>query len=156
MPMAAFCSVLCFITVLSSAAASWMDGDDGVDRPFGDLPDMPIVLNHTQPVSACARLCQNNSQCASWAYSKAGCGDSTTPYCYLKGAIPDQSYNPCRVGKRNRSTVCDLSFFLQVSGVKNASLQPPAFRPLSLGAVQPSGINNMHGIYRNSARIPCI
>lgn len=76
-----------------------MDGDDGVDRPFGDLPDMPIVLNHTQPVSVCARLCLNNSQCASWAYSKAGCGDSTTPYCYLKGVIPKQSYNPCRVGK---------------------------------------------------------
>lgn len=95
--MATFCSVLCFITVLSSTVALRVDGDDGVDRPFGDLPGMPIVLNLTQPVSACAQLCQNDSRCASWAYSKAGCGGGTTPYCYLKGAIPEQSYNPCRV-----------------------------------------------------------
>lgn len=31
----------------------------------------------------------------------------------------------------------------QVSGVKNASLQLPAFRPLPLGAVQPSGLNQL-------------
>lgn len=89
-----------------------MDGDDGVDRPFGDLPDMPIVLNHTQPVSVCARLCQNNSQCASWAYSKAGCGgDGTTPYCYLKGDIPEQSYNPCRVTTYVLGIVYNLASF---------------------------------------------
>lgn len=89
--------VLCFITGLSGAAALWMDGDDGVDRPYGDLPDMPIVLNVTQPVHACARLCQNDLQCMSWAFSKPDCGGETTPYCYLKDVIPEQSYNPCRV-----------------------------------------------------------
>ena len=80
------------------AGASWQDGDDGVDRPNGDLPDMPIQLNASQPASVCAQLCQKEAQCVAWAYCKADCGGSTSSsQCYLKSTLTQQTYNSCRV-----------------------------------------------------------
>lgn len=94
-------SLLCAL-LLAGASASWMDGDDCVDRPMGDLPDMPIPLRSTQPASVCASLCLNSSQCVAWAYSKASCDSESTPYCYLKSTVPAQSYDPCKVDYSSR------------------------------------------------------
>ena len=89
--------VVLLCALLAGVGASWMDGDDCVDRPKGDLPNMPISLQSTQPASVCASFCQNNSQCAAWVYSKASCDSESTAYCSLKSTVPEQSYNPCKV-----------------------------------------------------------
>ena len=89
---------LCLAVALSCATGSWLDGDEGVDRAYGDLPNMPIALNRSQPPSVCAQLCQNHAPCQAWAYCKEDCGGTVAPpQCYLKATIPKQSLNPCRV-----------------------------------------------------------
>ena len=89
---------LLFALLAASASSDWLNGDDGVDRAYGDLPDMPIGLNSSEQASDCAKLCLASNQCVAWVYSKPSCGGgSSQPQCYLKAKVMAQSYNPCRV-----------------------------------------------------------
>lgn len=90
--------VLLLTLLIASVSCDWLDGDDGVDRAYGDLPNMPISLNASAQPSACGQLCQASDQCVAWAYCKPQCGGgSKVPECYLKEKLMAQSYNPCRV-----------------------------------------------------------
>ena len=83
----------------SLAAGDWADGDDGVDRPNGDLPGAPVVMQSSAAPRDCASLCQADPQCVAWAYRKPDCseGGSAEPLCYLKASVTPQSANPCIV-----------------------------------------------------------
>jgi hypothetical protein len=90
---------------------------------YGDLAGMPIALHTGDQPTVCSKLCDMNQECVCWAYSKANCtGDGAVPLCYLKEKVMPQSLNKCRV-----------------SGVKNATLLPYAFKPLPTGSVKPLG-----------------
>ena len=107
--------VLYVLCLLSCVTCSWLDGDDGVDRPGGNLPEMAI-LNRTLSASACAQLCERNPLCLAWAYSKADCGGETSPHCNLKATVSEQAYNPCKVSLPRRvqpSRACFLCRFLE-------------------------------------------
>ena len=85
-----FLLVLC----VGAAADGWLDGDDGVDRPNGDLPNMPITnMSCSTAASACAALCADSSRCVAWAFRKPNCSSRVNPLCYLKGELMKQSYN---------------------------------------------------------------
>jgi len=86
------------LLLAAAAAGSWLDGDDGVDRVSGDLPNMPMKMNSSASPSDCAKLCEAESKCVAWVYSKPSCKGMSYPLCYLKEAEMQQSYNPCRVG----------------------------------------------------------
>ncbi len=89
---------LFLILLAASASCLWLDGDDGVDRRNGDLPNMPVALNLSAQPSDCGRLCLATHQCVAWAYGKPQCsGAGQQPMCWLKGAVTTQSYNLCRV-----------------------------------------------------------
>ena len=90
---AAFLSLL----LTASVAGSWLDGDDGVDRAYGDLPNMPIEMNSSALPSDCAKLCEGESKCVAWAYCKPNCSSNKTPLCYQKAEVMPQTANPCRV-----------------------------------------------------------
>ena len=92
---------LLLLLLAAAAAGSWLDGDDGVDRANGDLADMPMKMNASASPSGCAGLCEAESKCVAWVYSKPSCkGQGTSyPLCYLKAAVMQQSSNPCRVGR---------------------------------------------------------
>ena len=92
--------VLLFLSVcIAVCKADWQDGNDGVDRLGGDLPNMPISLKTGSAPKDCAQLCYSSSQCKAWAFCKPNCGGSTGPQCYLKVNVTQQSLNPCRVWK---------------------------------------------------------
>ncbi|XP_065833436.1 uncharacterized protein [Oscarella lobularis] len=117
--------VFLLVFIRSFSSANFADGDNGVDRMYGDLPGMPVTLHSTDKPSVCAQMCEKNAQCVCWAYCKANCSggnDNSKPLCYLKGTLMKQNANPCRV-----------------SGVKNATLLPFTYKPLSLVAIQPQG-----------------
>lgn len=97
-------SIALLILLTGFGDASWQNGDDNVDRPYGDLPGMPVVLNISQPASVCAEMCQSNAQCVAWAYVKADCEGSSNPQCYLKAVVMKQMYNPCRVSSQSHGT----------------------------------------------------
>ena len=78
--------------------ADWQDGNDGVDRLGGDLPNMPISLKSGPAPKDCAQLCYSSSQCKAWVFSKPNCSASPGPQCFLKATVTQQSVNPCRVG----------------------------------------------------------
>ena len=82
---------------IGSCSADWLDGDVGVDRPNGDLPNMPISFNSTQKATDCAKMCMANSKCVAWAYCVPNCGGSKAASCYLKQNLMPQTANPCRV-----------------------------------------------------------
>jgi hypothetical protein len=90
-------------------------GSVGFDRPYFDLPGMPVAA---ATPTACAALCDANANCFSWGYALDGTGNN----CFLKSVVAPLSVNAARV-----------------SGVKGASLRAPRFRRLPLGAVRPAG-----------------
>ena len=90
-------AALLSLLLAASVAGSWLDGDDGVDRAYGDLPNMPIEMNSSASPSDCAKLCEGESKCVAWAYSKPNCSSNKSPLCYLKAEVMPQSANPCRV-----------------------------------------------------------
>ena len=94
---------LCFLFAVSLKVTEsvWEDGDSGVDRPNGDLPNMPIALDASDPPSKCALLCHNADKCEAWAYCVPNCGGQRGPVCYLKSSVTVQSLNPCRVSGNN-------------------------------------------------------
>ena len=85
---------LLLVNVLHVARGSWLDGNAGVDRPGGDMEDMPVFLESAQD---CGRLCWNNSRCAAWSFGAAGCRGTVFSSCSLKARVTKQSYNPCTV-----------------------------------------------------------
>ena len=90
-------AALLSLLLAASVAGSWLDGDDGVDRAYGDLPNMPIEMNSSALPSDCAKLCEGESKCVAWVYSKPNCSSNKSPLCYLKAEVMPQSANPCRV-----------------------------------------------------------
>ena len=88
----------------SPSSADWADGNDGIDRMNGDLPDMPIQMKAGAAPKDCAQLCYASGQCKAWAYAKpkASCNETnlTTPQCFLKEQVTKQSVNPCRVSRK--------------------------------------------------------
>lgn len=83
---------------LSPCHGDWADGNDGVDRMNGDLPNMPIPLKSGAAPKDCAQLCYTGNQCKAWAFAKPNCnGSSATPQCFLKSQVTQQSADPCRV-----------------------------------------------------------
>lgn len=93
-------NVLVVVLALSYVAvcsADWQDGNEGVDRMNGDLPDMPIQLKTGATSKDCAQFCYSSAQCKAWVFCKPNCGGSTAPQCYLKAEVTQQSANPCRV-----------------------------------------------------------
>lgn len=85
------------LCLFGSCSADWLDGDVGVDRPNGDLPNMPIPFNSTEKASDCAKMCVAKDECVAWAYCIPNCGGSQTASCYLKQNVTSQTANPCRV-----------------------------------------------------------
>lgn len=92
MPLAAIALAL---VAVGGVSCSWQNGDDGVDRSGGDLPNMPV--NSVAGPSDCAAMCDKNSDCVAWAYGKSSCEGSTSTSCWLKNAVMPQSLNSCRV-----------------------------------------------------------
>ena len=88
-----------FLSVcIAISKSAWEDGNDGVDRTDGDLPNMPILMKTGSAPKDCAQLCYSSSQCKAWVYHKPNCnGSSTDPQCCLKGSVTQQSANICRV-----------------------------------------------------------
>ncbi len=106
---------LVLAVVVATTAGQWLNGDDSVDRAYGDLPNMPIALNASSQPSDCAKLCLASGQCVAWAYCKPRCGGSgDQPSCYLKEKVMVQSYNPCRVHDLQCVCVC---VYTRVSGI---------------------------------------
>jgi hypothetical protein len=98
-------------------------GDVNHDRPYLDLPGMPITLTSSQNEQDCANLCANNTECVAWAYSMPNCGGSgVDPQCWLKGDIPQIVPAQCRI-----------------SGLKDLSILPKKFTAFPLGSVMPQG-----------------
>lgn len=119
------------LSVKTATGGSWENESVG-----GDTPDMPIL--GAQSAEDCNRLCLENKLCRSWSYS-SGCG--TVSSCVLEYTVKKQSYNQCTVS----IMYYDLSpkakhCILKISGVKTTRLQPPVFRALPLGTVQPQGL----------------
>jgi hypothetical protein len=68
----------------------------GVDRSGYDLPGYPITLNSSD-YNLCWALCNTTDACLAWAYAETTGTCGSTPSCWLKGALPQTSSNPCRV-----------------------------------------------------------
>ena len=80
----------------------WQDGDDGVDRPLGDLTERPVILNFEATPSDCAALCASYklSGCEGWVFFKKECGGQLKPTCRLKATLNGQTNNSCAVSTR--------------------------------------------------------
>lgn len=89
--------VIILLYFIGHCSADWLDGDVGVDRRNGDLPNMPIPFNSTQNASDCAKMCIATDDCVAWAYCIPNCGGATAASCYLKKSLMPQTANPCRV-----------------------------------------------------------
>ena len=87
--------VLIFFVVICSA--DWQDGNDGVDRLNGDLPNMPISLKADANPRKCSQLCYASNQCRAWVFNKPNCNGSVAAQCHLKAEVTQQSTNPCKV-----------------------------------------------------------
>lgn len=78
---------------------AWQDGDDGVDRPLGDLLFRPIVLDTNAGPKDCAALCTSYKfgGCKGWVFFKRDCGGEMKPSCRLKAVLNKQKSNSCAV-----------------------------------------------------------
>lgn len=92
-------SVALLLVAFIGAEASWEDGNDGTDRPGGDLTLTPMILNPTAVPRLCAQLCAATDLCVAWSFVKPGCEANVTEYplCWLKGKLTSQVLNTCRV-----------------------------------------------------------
>jgi hypothetical protein len=99
-------------------SSDYLDGDDGVDRPYGDLPNQPTILAAGTQPRDCANLCLQTSACVCWAWIKG----ANPPQCYLK----NQLITPIANSER-------------VSGTKDVTLLPHVYAPLPTGAIKPTG-----------------
>lgn len=117
-------TILCVCLSLHAVRAAWSMGDPGVDRPYGDLEGMPLVLS-SDNATECWSSCSSNAACAAWAFADSDCSGSG-PLCWLKAQIMPQQSHACRI-----------------SGVSHAEPLPmPLLRPM-LPDVTPLGwLNN--------------
>ena len=95
--LSAISLALLALSVPRRASGDWLDGNDGVDRPNGDLPGMPVALKNGSAPRDCASLCSQSAECKAWAFVKQNCGGSAQPQCFLKALIPPQAKLDCRV-----------------------------------------------------------
>ena len=89
--------LICLLFLSASVGADWLDGDQDVDRPYGDLAGMPVSLAANAAPRECALRCQANSSCVAWAYCSAASVGAPTPVCYLKETVEPQKYSPGKV-----------------------------------------------------------
>ena len=68
--------LICLLFLSVSVGADWLDGDQDVDRPYGDLTGMPVFLAANAAPRDCALRCQANSSCV-W---HAVCNKITSRY----------------------------------------------------------------------------
>ena len=101
------CCFLFFVFV-PSTLGDWQDGDDGVDRPSGDLILRPIELNLEATPSDCATLCTSYkfSGCKGWVFFKRDCGGQIKPTCRLKDTLNKQTNNSCAVSSKFDTSRC--------------------------------------------------
>ena len=103
-----------------AVTAALEDGDDGVDRMYGDIAGMPIPLQANDKPSVCSKMCDSEQKCVCWAYSKANCsGDGAVPMCYLKEKVMPQSLNRCRVRVIMMGSVVTWAIESCYSGVRS-------------------------------------
>lgn len=107
-PMLAVAAALGALATVARAA--WSDGDAGVNRMYGDLPNMPFS---SASASSCYSSCMSNSACAAWVFNTPG------SLCWLKNQVMPPNYDP--------------NF---VSGVKNTTLVPRTYEPMPLSVLQ--------------------
>lgn len=88
-------TVFLALATVGGVRCSWRDGDNGVDRRGGDLPNMPI--SSVGSPGDCSDACDKNSGCVAWAFGTSGCGGSNSTACWLKNALMPQSLDSCRV-----------------------------------------------------------
>lgn len=96
-----------FLSIFASPTlGAWQDGDDGVDRPLGDLAGMPIVLATNAEPKDCAALCSSYkfAGCKGWVFFKRDCGGEMKPSCHLKTVLNKQKNNSCAVSRSEMST----------------------------------------------------
>ena len=105
-------------TIIQIAAASWLDGDDNIDRPGGDMLKFPIHLVANDPPSKCGQLCLDTPDCVAWAYCKRAKCDPKVPLCYLKSTVTTQSWN----GSMVRLPSC-----VWLVCVRRRGCRPPSF-----------------------------
>ena len=92
------------LAFLSCVCGSWLDGNVGVDRYGGNLPDQNFTMNMTAQPKDCALLCRANVKCLAWVYAKPDCGAATHPLCLQKAVSNNsQSRNPCVVREKFRA-----------------------------------------------------
>ena len=92
----------CLLALAASTLAAWEDGDDGVDRPNGDMPGMPITMDKDAVPSDCAMMCvyHQSALCKAWVYLKPFCDGRVQPVCYLKAELSKQQYKECAVSQQ--------------------------------------------------------
>eukprot|EP01111_Echinosteliopsis_oligospora_P016794 TRINITY_DN7093_c0_g1_i1.p1 TRINITY_DN7093_c0_g1~~TRINITY_DN7093_c0_g1_i1.p1 ORF type:complete len:716 (-),score=194.69 TRINITY_DN7093_c0_g1_i1:14-2161(-) len=110
--------VVCVCFLVSTVVSI---GDNGHDRPYGDLPGMPIFFNTNQNENDCASMCDQNTQCKAWAYIPGNCSNADSQ-CFLKVEVPPVVPASCRI-----------------SGLKDLTLTPRAFPSFPVGAIVPQG-----------------
>ena len=104
-----FYMYLYLLALVASTLGAWDSGHNGVDRPYGDLPGMPITMDKDGKPSDCARLCafHESAQCKAWAYAIPFCdGMQEVPFCFLKAHVMPQEYNQCRVSFLHARSKC--------------------------------------------------
>lgn len=76
--------------------------DEGYDRAFADLPNMPVTANDVQ---ACSDLCRLEVKCKSFAFDTCG------TRCWLKGDVPYPTGAGCRVSLQLTSYAYTINFY---------------------------------------------
>lgn len=83
---------LLLVTGCRSANIQATGIDAGIDRPGGDIKNMPIILDSGSSPGECQLLCASRRTCQAWAYDS--CGKRN---CWLKNEIKPQTRSRCRV-----------------------------------------------------------
>jgi hypothetical protein len=112
---------LAILTIfLHSGCVDAVVGNPGHDRPYYDLPNMPVTLGAGKQADACAALCDGEADCVAWAFAPADCGGNNQ--CWLKAGFPPVVPASCRT-----------------SGTKDVTLLPKKFASFPLGSIMPQG-----------------
>jgi len=97
-------------------------GETGIDRPYGDLPNMPKVLPTSANATDCQAECDRRKDCVSWSFNTPANGCPAQKLCWLKASLMPVAQNPCIT-----------------SSVKGRQLTPLRYMPLSANATKPTG-----------------
>jgi hypothetical protein len=116
--MAYFTWLMAGSVLAYAAATDWTTGDVGVDHMYNDLDSFSMTTNTTVE---CYNACQSADSCVAWVVAPSGaCGTVAT--CWLKTAVGNMTFNPCRI-----------------SGVLASAVLPAAFNTLPVGSIHPQG-----------------